>query len=625
MGGDILEFVIKIREMVSGGVQKMAANTHSSFARVNYDIKQTQSHLNHLSSPVKIKVDTSEIAGANNMLRSIVGGNLIATGITRGISMGISTVASSLDAAMQFGMAAKSFEVMTGSATRGRELVAELRYLKENTIMGASVYKNAQTLMGFGVNDNSVVGVLRQIGDVSMGNVEKMQALTLAYAQTSASGKLMGQDLLQYVNAGFNPLSVMADRWKDFGYKQKVSVGQLKELMGKGEISSLQIAKAFELATSKGGKFYKMMDLIGETTGGKMAKMKGEWAAMQIDIGNALMPMASSFMDAGHDVLHWLNISKSVPETLIGEQMEIATLVTSITQLNEGNQMRGRMLDILNAKYPDLFGNIDKEKIKNEELLAIVGKVNKAYDKRIEYASYKMIGDEQKKQANDLHSLAVKAKIHATAMRTGQESSSPLGWWDMMRIRSSNNYGRGVPVNLHGREADIYNYEAFAAETMKEVDRLQKMAAGNERQVTALDLNNLIVDANALNPKKMKELWGSHYTSNAAAYNKEMNVYRQMYKDSGGFMSAKMLARDWSGLEKLVHYKQPGVSGMGGEDGMGGIGKKITGGGQKVIHINFKNVVENMKVEGANAVEQAADWEYKVKIIMDRIFAGLPA
>ena len=71
---------------------------------------------------------------------------------------------------------------------------------------------------------------LQILGDISGGNSERMKYLTLAFSQAGSAGKLMGQDLLQMVNAGFNPLQVISE-------KTGRSMGDLRKDMEKGKIS----------------------------------------------------------------------------------------------------------------------------------------------------------------------------------------------------------------------------------------------------------------------------------------------------------------------------------------------------------------------------------------------------
>ena len=67
------------------------------------------------------------------------------------------------------------------------------------------------------------------LGDVSQGNKERFDSLTLAFAQVGSAGKLSGQDLLQFVNAGFNPLNEISKMTGE-------SMAELKERMSAGGV-----------------------------------------------------------------------------------------------------------------------------------------------------------------------------------------------------------------------------------------------------------------------------------------------------------------------------------------------------------------------------------------------------
>ncbi len=71
-------------------------------------------------------------------------------------------------------------------------------------------------------------------------------------------------------------------------------------MMEEGKISSAAVTKAFDVATSKGGQFYGMMEQIGNTSAGQLQKLKGNFAAFKIDAGNLIMPVASSFMEGAN-------------------------------------------------------------------------------------------------------------------------------------------------------------------------------------------------------------------------------------------------------------------------------------------------------------------------------------
>lgn len=91
-----------------------------------------------------------------------------------------------------------------------------------------------------------------------MGNADRFQHLALAFAQVSAAGKLTGQDLLQMVNAGFNPL-------QEISKKTGKSISELKDDMADGAISVKMVEDAMKGATSEGGRFFGGMEKASKT------------------------------------------------------------------------------------------------------------------------------------------------------------------------------------------------------------------------------------------------------------------------------------------------------------------------------------------------------------------------
>lgn len=135
-----------------------------------------------------------------------------------------------------------------------------------------------QMMMGFGLQVDDSMKYLKALGDISMGNSTKFNSLTLAFSQMSAAGKLMGQDLNQMINAGFNPLLIISE-------KTGKSVGDLKQEMEKGAISSQMVQQAFIDATSAGGKFYGMSAAGAKTVNGQISMLKDSFQLMFDNIG----------------------------------------------------------------------------------------------------------------------------------------------------------------------------------------------------------------------------------------------------------------------------------------------------------------------------------------------------
>lgn len=162
-----------------------------------------------------------------------------------------------------------SFETLLGSKDKATQFFSELSEYAVNTpLMLNDLAGGAQTMLAFNIEAEKVIPILKQLGDISMGDRDRFNSLVLAFSQMSATGKLMGQDLLQMINAGFNPLAIISE-------KTGKSIGQLKDEMSAGAISSEMVAQAFADATAEGGKFHGMLDKQSKGLKGQISNLEG--------------------------------------------------------------------------------------------------------------------------------------------------------------------------------------------------------------------------------------------------------------------------------------------------------------------------------------------------------------
>lgn len=172
-----------------------------------------------------------------------------------------------------------SFETLLGSKDLANQFFGELKdFAIQTPLMLNDLASGAQTMLGFNIDAEKVIPTLKQIGDISMGDSERFKSLTLAFSQMSATGKLMGQDLLQMINAGFNPLTIMSERTGK-------SISQLKDEMSAGAISSEMVAQAFADATAEGGKFHGMLQKQSKGLKGQISNLQGAIDDMFNSIG----------------------------------------------------------------------------------------------------------------------------------------------------------------------------------------------------------------------------------------------------------------------------------------------------------------------------------------------------
>lgn len=245
--------------------------------QANAEIRNLEREINNLESTSNgwFSNAINSIPFANLLTNPLVLiGGLVSGAVTKGIQNDLSTT---------------SFEVLLKSEEAARKLKDDLSDIMMNqNVLGA----NAQTMLSFTVAENKVVPVLKSIGDISMGEAAKMNSLTLAYSQMSSTGKLTGQDLLQMINAGFNPLNEIS---KQTGK----SIGDLKKEMEKGKISAEMVEGAFLSATAEGGQFHGMLEKISQTFQGKLNKQLTNINNRLVAFYGYIEPVLSKLVDLG--------------------------------------------------------------------------------------------------------------------------------------------------------------------------------------------------------------------------------------------------------------------------------------------------------------------------------------
>ena len=163
-----------------------------------------------------------------------------------------------------------AFDVLLRGDTKASEALREeiRQYGMITPYMTADLQEAAKMMLSFGIAQDKIMPNMKALGDIAMGDKNKLDSLTLAFSQMTSAGKLSGEDLLQMINAGFNPLS-------EISRKTGKSISVLKDEMSKGKISADMVTQAFYSATQAGGQFYGMTEKMGQTAAGKWSTLLG--------------------------------------------------------------------------------------------------------------------------------------------------------------------------------------------------------------------------------------------------------------------------------------------------------------------------------------------------------------
>lgn len=256
-------------------------------------IRELQATKNELQEITRVS-NKSQISGGKSGLLGSLGG--LATSARLFIGGAIATSVyefgkAAIDARSKVEQLEISFSTLLGSQEKANSLLAELKsYGTVTPYDTEGLAQAARLMLSYGMSANKVMPMLKVLGDIAMGDKEKLQSLALAFSQMSASGRVYKQDLNQMVNAGFNPLQIIAE-------KTGKSIGELNDELSAGKISVNQIEQAFIDATSEGGKFHNMINNMSNSLEGKIASMADEWENLKAAIGGLSSPVVTVAID----------------------------------------------------------------------------------------------------------------------------------------------------------------------------------------------------------------------------------------------------------------------------------------------------------------------------------------
>ncbi len=274
-----VNFIFVLKDKVSGKLQDINKNLDTTNSR----LKATTVQLERLSKKTE-------------SIRKV--GKAMTIGVTLPVlAMGGAMVKAAADIeAMQ-----QQLSTMLGSAEAGGKMFEEIKTMAAKTPFETKDLMAAtNTMLGFGIAQEKVLPLMNQLGDISGGNAERFQSLALAFSQVSSAGKLQGQDLLQMINAGFNPLESIAK-------KTGKTVGYWKEQMAKGKVTIEMVEQAMKDATSAGGRFYQMMDKQSKTALGQWSTFQDNLNMVLAEFGKLILPTAIKALQSLSETLEWLN------------------------------------------------------------------------------------------------------------------------------------------------------------------------------------------------------------------------------------------------------------------------------------------------------------------------------
>lgn len=248
---------------------------------------------------------TREVESTMGKISGQIKGALVGAGI---FAMGKAI----LDATGEMESMSAQFETMMGSADKSAAFMDKIqKKAAETSFETKDIARSLQTMMQFGMSDAKAFATMEKLGDVAGASKEKLGQLSLVMGQVSSLGRLQGGDLLQLINAGWNPLNEIAKQTNK-------SMTELRKDMEKGKISFEMVEKALDGVTSKGGMFYQNQLKQSKTWIGVVSTAVDNFMLNITKATMALMPAFKAIVGAISGIpMEWLGkVTREVADAL---------------------------------------------------------------------------------------------------------------------------------------------------------------------------------------------------------------------------------------------------------------------------------------------------------------------
>ena len=228
---------------------------------------------------------------------TVAAGNMIADFAKKAASELGKVVQSGVDYNASMESYLTNFKVMLGNEELAAAKISELRKMAASTPFALSdLTEGTQTLLQFGIAADDTTDVLKQLGDISLGNADKLQTLVRAYGKMSSAKKVTLENVNMMIDAGFNPLNQICDATGE-------SMFDLYKRISDGRVSFEELQYAVQAATSEGGQFYNGMLEASQTFSGRMSTLKDNVAALTGELTSGLFAALGDLVVKLNDVV----------------------------------------------------------------------------------------------------------------------------------------------------------------------------------------------------------------------------------------------------------------------------------------------------------------------------------
>jgi tape measure domain-containing protein len=181
---------------------------------------------------------------------------------------------------------------LTGSSAKAKQVLDDLQKVNlKSPFELPELVKAATTLKAYGVETSNLVDMTERLGKISAATQSDVDGIAMAYGQARAKGKLMAEELRQFINRG---VPVREELEKLTG----ITGGAFDDAMRKGQITFAMLQEAIVDMTGETGKFGNAFENTANSLDTKLSNMQDAFFRASAALGKAFEPVFKWLLDS---------------------------------------------------------------------------------------------------------------------------------------------------------------------------------------------------------------------------------------------------------------------------------------------------------------------------------------
>ncbi len=185
-----------------------------------------------------------------------------------------------------------AFEVMLGSAEKGRAAIAKLIGFADVTPFdNPEIIRSGKSLLNIGIAVDGLTGKLEMLGNISAGTGNKIFEITSIYSKAAAKGKVQTEELMQLAERGVPIIQAFASMLK-------VPTQEVMAMAEKGQLSFALLDEALQSLGGQGGKYFGLMEKQSKNMLGAWSNFQAEVEKIGTAIGKKAIPELTGALES---------------------------------------------------------------------------------------------------------------------------------------------------------------------------------------------------------------------------------------------------------------------------------------------------------------------------------------